>query len=59
VEYQFGHRQVFFLVPTAHVINGAWLTMIQDLLYPGVMIIDGNPITPVSCFIVVVMGSNK
>jgi hypothetical protein len=55
----FGHRQVFFLVPTPHVINGAWLTLTQDMLNPGAMVIDGKPTTPVSYSVVVRMGSSN
>jgi hypothetical protein len=55
----FGHRQVFFLVPTPHVINGAWLTMTQDMLNPGAMVIDGKPTTPVSYSVVVGKGSSN
>lgn len=59
MEYEFGHRQNFFLVPTALVINGAWLTLTQDTLNPGTMIIDGKPTTPVSYSVVVGMGSSN
>jgi len=55
----FDHRQVFFLVPTAHVINGAWLTMIQDMFNPGAMVSNGKPTTPVSYSVVVGMGSSN